>query len=34
MTQNWRRDWGQDEFTFLAVQLVPFREIKVEPGDK
>lgn len=34
MTQNWRRDWGQDEFTLLAVQLAPFPEIKVEPGDK
>jgi sialate O-acetylesterase len=33
MIQNWRRDWGQGDFTFLAVQLAPFREIKAEPGD-
>lgn len=24
MISNWRRDWGQDEFTFLAVQLAPW----------
>lgn len=24
MIKNWRRDWGQGDFTFLAVQLAPF----------
>jgi sialate O-acetylesterase len=24
MIRNWRRDWGQGDFTFLAVQLAPF----------
>jgi sialate O-acetylesterase len=24
MISNWRRDWGQSEFTFLAVQLAPW----------
>ena len=24
MIRNWRKDWGQGDFTFLAVQLAPF----------
>ncbi|HRZ37161.1 MAG TPA: sialate O-acetylesterase, partial [Candidatus Paceibacterota bacterium] len=24
MIRNWRRDWGQGDFTFLAVQLAPW----------
>ena len=26
MIRNWRRDWGQDDFTFLSVQLAPWQE--------
>lgn len=33
MIRNWRRDWGQDDFTFLTVQLAPFMAIKDQPGD-
>lgn len=41
MIRNWRRDWGQGDFTFLAVQLAPwdkgrkrsFAEITAAPGD-
>ncbi|MEW6156186.1 MAG: sialate O-acetylesterase [Verrucomicrobiota bacterium] len=33
MIRNWRRDWGQGDFTFLAVQLAPFTAIKDQPGD-
>lgn len=33
MIRCWRRDWGQKDFTFLAVQLAPFRAIKDEPGE-
>jgi len=33
MIQNWRRDWGQGDFAFLAVQLAPFMQIKPEPGE-
>jgi sialate O-acetylesterase len=41
MIQNWRADWGQGDFPFLAVQLAPwdknkkraFEEITKEPGD-
>jgi sialate O-acetylesterase len=33
MIRNWRKDWGQGDFPFLAVQLAPFKEIKAEPAD-
>lgn len=33
MIRNWRRDWGQGDFTFLAVQLAPFRDIQPQPGE-
>lgn len=33
MIRNWRRDWAQGDFTFLAVQLAPFKEIKEQPAD-
>ncbi len=33
MIQNWRRDWGQGDFTFLEVQLAPFMAIKAEPAE-
>jgi len=29
----WRRDWGQVDFTFLLVQLAPFKAIKDQPGE-
>jgi sialate O-acetylesterase len=41
MIRNWRHDWGQGDFTFLAVQLAPWdgnkhrslAEITASPGD-
>jgi sialate O-acetylesterase len=41
MIRNWRRDWGQGDFTFLEVQLAPWDkgkkrsldEILASPGD-
>src|SRR5207244_4333207 len=41
MITNWRKDWDQGDFTFLAVQLAPFdmsrkrslQEITATPGD-
>jgi len=41
MIRNWRHDWGQGDFTFLAVQLAPWdknkkrslEEITATPGD-
>lgn len=33
MISNWRKDWGQGDFTFLAVQLAPFMKIQPEPKD-
>lgn len=33
MIQNWRSDWGQGNFPFLAVQLAPFKAIQSEPGE-
>ncbi len=41
LIKNWRRDWGQGDFTFLQVQLAPWdrnkkrsiAEITKEPGD-
>jgi sialate O-acetylesterase len=31
MIRNWRKDWGEGDFTFLAVQLAPFQGIKPQP---
>ena len=31
MIRNWRKDWGEGDFTFLAVQLAPFQDIKPQP---
>jgi sialate O-acetylesterase len=33
MIRNWRHDWAQGDFTFLAVQLAPFMAIQTEPKD-
>ena len=33
MVTNWRKDWGQGDFTFLQVQLAPFMAVKPEPGE-
>jgi sialate O-acetylesterase len=33
MIRNWRRDWGQGDFTFLAVQLAPFMAVKEQPQE-
>jgi len=33
MIQNWRHDWGQGDFTFLAVQLAPFQKMQPEPKE-
>lgn len=33
MIRNWRMDWNQGDFTFLQVQLAPFKDIKDEPGE-
>ncbi|MDB6109677.1 MAG: Sialic acid-specific 9-O-acetylesterase, partial [Pedosphaera sp.] len=33
MIRDWRQDWNQGDFTFLAVQLAPFMAIKDEPSD-
>jgi sialate O-acetylesterase len=33
MIRNWRKDWGQGDFTFLAVQLAPFNPVKEQPDD-
>ena len=41
LIRNWRRDWGQGDFAFLAVQLAPYdknkkrpvEEITAAPGD-
>ena len=33
MVSNWRHDWNQGDFTFLQVQLAPFKAIKSEPGE-
>jgi sialate O-acetylesterase len=31
MIRNWRRDWGQGDFSFLAVQLAPWDKGKKRP---
>jgi sialate O-acetylesterase len=33
MIRNWRRDWGQGDFTFLAVQLAPFMQVQDQPTE-
>ncbi|MGA4577892.1 sialate O-acetylesterase [Limisphaera sp. VF-2] len=33
LIRNWRRDWRQGDFPFLAVQLAPFLPIKDEPAE-
>ncbi len=33
MIRCWRRDWGQEDFTFLCVQLAPFTAIKEQPQE-
>jgi len=33
MITNWRTDWHQGFFPFIAVQLAPFKEIKSQPGE-
>jgi len=31
MIRNWRQDWGQGDFSFLAVQLAPYDKSKKRP---
>jgi sialate O-acetylesterase len=33
MIRNWRNDWNEGNFTFLAVQLAPYMSIKEEPTE-
>lgn len=33
MIRNWRQDWNEGDFTFLAVQLAPFMAIKNQPSE-
>jgi sialate O-acetylesterase len=33
MIRCWRRDWGQGDFPFLAVQLAPFLKIQDQPQE-
>jgi sialate O-acetylesterase len=33
MIRNWRSDWNEGDFTFLAVQLAPFMAVKEEPSE-
>ena len=33
MIRNWRRDWGNNDFPFLLVQLAPFMAVKDQPSD-
>jgi len=33
LIRNWRQDWGMGDFTFLTVQLAPFKQIREEPGE-
>src|SRR4030095_11285493 len=33
MIRNWRRDWGEGDFTFLAVQLAPSQGINPQPAE-
>lgn len=33
LIRNWRHDWGQGDFTFLCVQLAPYKAIKNVPGE-
>ncbi|PYV43107.1 MAG: sialate O-acetylesterase, partial [Acidobacteria bacterium] len=34
MIRNWRQDWGQGEFTFLAVELAPWDKNKKRPVEE
>ena len=33
MIRNWRTDWNEGDFTFLAVQLAPFMAVKDQPAE-
>jgi sialate O-acetylesterase len=33
LISNWRHDWALGDFTFLQVQLAPFKDYKPEPGE-
>jgi sialate O-acetylesterase len=33
MIRCWRRNWGEPDFTFLCVQLAPFKPIKPDPAE-
>ena len=33
MISNWRHDWKQGDFTFLQVQLAPFKAYKPQPAE-
>lgn len=33
LIRNWRRDWGQGDFTFLCVQLAPWKAIVEQPQE-
>ena len=33
MIRNWRRDWGQNDFPFIAVQIAPWKAIVEQPQE-
>jgi sialate O-acetylesterase len=33
MIKSWRNDWGQGDFTFLFVQIAPYKQINEQPED-
>ena len=33
MIRCWRRNWNEPDFTFLCVQLAPFKSIQAQPGE-
>ena len=33
LIRNWRKDWNEGDFPFIAVQLAPFMAIKEQPAD-
>ncbi len=33
LIRNWRNDWGQGDFPFLAVQLAPYKNIQPQPAE-
>ncbi len=33
MIRNWRADWAEGDFTFLTVQLAPYKAVKDQPAE-